>query len=154
MKDFYKDHYNEFLTIEDVPIEDALTKEEVEYYISEHFEPFDGYKKGDIVFVKRFIYSNGVIGENHLFVIIDNNEFLPIEYFGMILSSNIRKEKYKYNVKISKNLKNNLYKDSIVKTDHIYKLEKENILKKVGELDKDLIDLFNRKYEDYLNEKS
>ena len=54
---------------------------------------------------------------------------MPIEYFGMIISSNIKKEKY--NIKVNKDKENNLYKNSIVKTDHIYKLNKTDILKKV-----------------------
>lgn len=64
-----------------------------------------------------------------MFVILDNNRYMPIEYFGMIISSNIKKEKY--NIKVNKDKENNLYKNSIVKTDHIYKLNKNDILKKV-----------------------
>ena len=56
---------------------------------------------------------------------------MPIEYFVMIISLNIKKEKYKYNIKVNKDKENNLYKNSIVKTDHIYKLNKNDILKKV-----------------------
>ncbi len=66
-----------------------------------------------------------------MFVILDNNRYMPIEYFGMIISLNIKKEKYKYNIKVNKDKENNLYKNSIVKTDHIYKLNKNDILKKV-----------------------
>lgn len=47
----------------------------------------------------------------------------------MIISSNAKKEKY--NIKVNKDKENNLYKNSIVKTDHIYKLNKNDILKKV-----------------------
>ena len=54
---------------------------------------------------------------------------MPIEYFGMIISSNAKKEKY--NIKVNKDKENNLYKNSIVKSDHIYKLNKNDILKKV-----------------------
>lgn len=152
-KNFYEKYYDQFLDLDKVEDEDALSPEEVEYYISENFETYDNVKKGDIVFAKKFIYKNGVIGENHLFVIIDQNNYMPIEYFGMILSSNIKKENYKYNVRIDKNDKNKLHKDSIVKTDHIYKLKKEDVLKKVGKLDKELIDLFQKKYEEYKNEE-
>ncbi len=77
---------------------------------------------------------------------------MPIEYFGMIISSNIKKEKY--NIKVNKDKENNLYKNSIVKTDHIYKLNKTDILKKVGKIDSDMIKLFESKYEEYSNEKS
>ena len=153
-KKIYEKYYDSFLDLEDVSSIDALTKEEVTYYVSENFESFDNIQKGDIVFVKKFIYSNGEIGQNHLFVILDNNSYMPIEYFGMIISSNIKKETYKYNIKINKDKENNLYKNSIVKTDHIYKLNKNDILKKVGKIDQDMIRLFERKYEEYNNEKS
>lgn len=151
-KKFYEDYYNDFLDLSDAPKYDALTKEEVEYYISENFESFDGIQKGDIVFVKKFIYSNGEIGENHLFVIIDQNNYMPIEYFGMILSSNIKKELYKYNIKINKDNENRLNKDSIIKTDHIYKLKEKDILKKVGKIDNELIELFIEKYKEYVDQ--
>ncbi len=153
-KKFYEKYYDSFLGLEDVPSEYALTKEEVTYYVSENFEKFGDVQKGDIVFVKKFIYANGEIGKNNLFVILDNNRYMPIEYFGMIISSNIKKEKYKYNIKINKDKENNLYKNSIVKTDHIYKLNKNDILKKVGRIDFDMIKLFESKYEEYSNEKS
>ena len=153
-KKFYEKYYDSFLGLEDVPSEYALTKEEVTYYVSENFEKFGDVQKGDIVFVKKFIYANGEIGQNNLFVILDNNRYMPIEYFGMIISSNIKKEKYKYNIKINKNKENKLYKNSIVKTYHIYKLNENNILKKVGRINNDMIKLFESKYEEYSNEQS
>lgn len=153
-KKIYEKYYDSFLDLEDASSIDALTTEEVNYYIAENFESFENIQKGDIVFVKKFIYGNGEIGQNHLFVILDNNRYMPIEYFGMIISSNIKKEKYKYNIKINKDKENNLYKNSIVKTDHIYKLNKNDILKKVGRIDSDMIRLFESKYEEYSNEKS
>ena len=153
-KKFYEKYYDSFLGLEDVPSEYALTIEEVTYYVSENFEKFGDVQKGDIVFAKKFIYANGEIGQNNLFVILDNNRYMPIEYFGMIISSNIKKEKYKYNIKINKDKENNLYKNSIVKTDYIYKLNKNDILKKVGKIDSDMIKLFESKYEEYSNEKS
>lgn len=153
-KKFYEKYYNSFLELNDVPFEYALTPEEVNYYISENFEKFEDIKRGDIVFVKKFIYGNGEIGQNHLFVILDNNCYMPIEYFDMIISSNIKKEKYKYNIKINKNKENKLYKNSIVKTDHIYKLNENDILKKVGRINNDMIKLFESKYEEYSNEQS
>ncbi len=80
------------------------------------------YEIGDIVFVSKYKYENGKDGNNHLFVIISNdNEYIPIEYFGMIVSSRIEKAKYKSNVKINKNIQNELHQDSIVKCDYIYK---------------------------------
>ena len=128
-KKFYEKYYDSFLGLEDVPSGYALTIEEVTYYVSENFEKFENIQKGDIVSVKKFIYANGEIGQNHLFVILDNNRYMSIEYFGMIISSNAKKEKY--NIKVNKDKENNLYKNSIVKTDHIYKLNKNDILKKV-----------------------
>lgn len=83
-----------------------------------------------------------------MFLILDNNRYMPIEYFGMIISLNIKKGKYKYNIKVNKDKENNLYKNSIVKTDHIYKLNKNDILKKVllddyVNKEKNLLDLEN-----------
>ena len=130
-KKFYEKYFVSFLWLEDVPSEYVLTIEEVTYYVSENFEKFEDIKRGDIVFIKKFIYANGEIGQNHLFLILDNNRYMPIEYFGMIISLNIKKGKYKYNIKVNKDKENNLYKNSIVKTDHIYKLNKNDILKKV-----------------------
>ena len=153
-KKFYEKYYDSFLELSDVPFEYELTPEEVNYYISENFEKFEDIQRGDIVFVKKFIYGNGEIGQNHLFVILDNNCYMPIEYFGMIISSNIKKEKYKYNIKINKSKENKLYKNSIVKTDHIYKLNENDILKKVGRINNDMIKLFESKYEEYSNEQS
>lgn len=130
-KKFYEKYFVSFLWLEDVPSEYVLTIEEVTYYVSENFEKFEDIKRGDIVFIKKFIYANGEIGQNNLFLILDNNRYMPIEYFGMIISLNIKKKKYKYNIKVNKDKENNLYKNSIVKTDHIYKLNKNDILKKV-----------------------
>ena len=45
------------------------------------------YEIGDIVFVSKYEYDGGKEGQNHLFVIIDDdNQLVPIEYFGMIVS--------------------------------------------------------------------
>ncbi len=68
--------------------------------------------------------------KNHLFVIIDveDNQLVPIEYFGLIISSHIEKSKesgnfsFKFNEKLNKNKTNNLNKDSIVKCDQIYQI--------------------------------
>ena len=151
-KSFYEEHYNEFLDLSKAPEEDALTDEEVKYYISENFEKYEGYSRGDIVFVKKFIYEDGNIGQNHLFVILDKSSYIPIEFFGMILSSNIKKETYKYNIKIKKDIENRLHKDSIIKTDHIYKLKESDILKKVGSLNEEILIKFEDKYHKYVKE--
>ncbi len=140
-KSFYEEHYNEFLDLSKASQEDALTDEEVKYYISENFEKYEGYSRGDIVFVKKFIYEDGNIGQNHLFVILDKSSYIPIEFFGMILSSNIKKD-----------IENRLHKDSIIKTDHIYKLKESDILKKVGSLNEEILIKFEDKYHKYVKE--
>lgn len=92
------------------------------------------YEVGDIVFVSKYNYDKGEKGQNHLFVIIniDDVELVPIEYFGLIVSSHIEKSKennpfFKFNEKINKNNLNNLNKDSIVKCDKVYKIPQKNI---------------------------
>jgi len=94
------------------------------------------YSIGDIIFVKEFLYSNGTFGTNHLFVIVDqDNIAVPIENFGMLISSNLDKLKFSSNKLLKKDELNNLDKDSIVKTDYIYKISNEQILYKVGKVD-------------------
>ena len=115
------------------------------------------YEIGDIVFVSKYKYENGEDGNNHLFVIISkDNEYIPIEYFGMIVSSQIKKAKYKSNVKIIKNNENGLHQDSIVKCDYIYKFPSKNIVMKIGRVDIDdylkFIEIYN-KFLEKVNEK-
>ena len=113
------------------------------------------YEIGDIVFVSKYKYENGKDGNNHLFVIIsDNNEYIPIEYFGIIVSSRIEKAKYKSNVKINKNIENGLHQDSIVKCDYIYKIPSKNIVMKIGRVDIDDYLNFIEIYSDLLDELS
>lgn len=101
------------------------------------------YEIGDIVFASRYLYSNDQEGENHLFVLIDveENKVVPIEYFGMLVSSNMNKcrgtSKYKYNEPLIKKEKNGLKKDSIVKCDQIYSVTPDNIRFKIGSVDVD-----------------
>lgn len=100
------------------------------------------YEIGSIVFVSKYKYDNGSTGKNHLFVIIDDdNNLVPIEYFGMIVSSHIEKSKlnsnFKFNEPLNKNNLNNLKVDSIVKCDLIYKIPAENIQFKIGYVDID-----------------
>lgn len=113
------------------------------------------YEIGDIVFVSKYKYENGQDGNNHLFVIIsDDNEYIPIEYFGMIVSSRIEKAKYKTNIKINKNDKNGLHQDSIVKCDYIYKIPAKNIVMKIGRVDIDDYLKFIEIYNDILDKVS
>lgn len=118
----------------------------VEYIYESVFEEniqYNNYMIGDIVFVHRYKYNNGKIGGNHIFLIVDiykeNNDFF---YFGMLLSSRIEKIKYQYNKFIKKDDKNNLKKDSIIKTDVIYKIFTKNILLKIGNIDKTKVDIY------------
>ena len=91
------------------------------------------YSIGDIIYVKEFLFPNGSIGTDHLFVIVeDDNICVPLDYFGFIISSRLNKLKYDSNVLLEKDSLNNLSKDSIVKTDCLYKISSDNILFKIG----------------------
>ncbi len=111
------------------------------------------YEIGDIVFVSKYEYNNGKIGKNHLFVIIDVDEeqLIPIEYFGLIVSSHREKSKFRFNELLNKNKSNNLNVDSIVKCDQLYKIPKKNIKFKIGSVDIDDFVRFINTYEKYLN---
>ena len=122
---------------EEFPVEEEWHKGKVENILNEDSEKYECYNIGDIVFASVYMYPNGQIGSNHLFVIIDrDNTAVPIEYIGMILSSQIDKIKFKSNKLIKKDNKNNLKKNSIIKTDTVYKLSDKQILFKVGEIEK------------------
>lgn len=81
----------------------------------------NNYEIGDIVFVSEYKYKDGSSGNGHLFVIIDKemNELVSIEYFGLIISSRVYKQKnlskYQYNELLKKSKLNGLLCDSIVK---------------------------------------
>ncbi len=114
------------------------------------------YEIGDIVFVSKYDYDKGEKGENHLFVIIDDdNQLVPIEYFGLIVSSHRKKSKenskFKYNEPLDKNSNNNLHKDSIVKCDQIYSIPLKNIQFKIGQVDIDDYMRFLEAYNEFLS---
>lgn len=112
------------------------------------------YDIGDIVFVNEFEYDNEEKGVNHLFVVVgDDERVIPIEYFGLIVSSHIEKSKFKYNEIIKHNSKNSLSKDSIIKCDKLYVFKKANILFKIGNVDVDDYMRFMESYEQYLKEQ-
>ena len=112
----------------------------IENVLAEENEDYTLYSIGDIVFVKEYHYADGKIGNNHLFVIVDqNNLAVPIENFGMLISSQLEKLKYKSNILLQKDKDNCLNKDSIVKTDVIYKISSRNILFKIGTVDDEKI---------------
>lgn len=115
------------------------------------------YDLGDIVFVNEFDYENNQPGENHLFVVVaDDDKVLPLEYFGLIVSSHREKSKensgLKYNEPLDKNKGNALKRDSIVKCDQLYTFPKANIQFKIGSVDVDDFIRFIQAYEAYLNE--
>ncbi len=139
---------------EEYPVEEEWHKGKIENVLKENEESYNiNYEIGDIVFVKEYIYSDGKIGNNHFFVIIDqNNTAVPIENFGMIISSNLEKIKYKANKLLEKDKTNNLHKDSIVKTDVVYKILNEQIVFKIGKVDNEKIEEYKKSFYDTLEE--
>ena len=129
------------------PPEEEWHKGKIENVLREESEEYSLYRIGDIVFVKKFKYIDGTNGENHFFIIVEqNNIAVPIENFGMLISSKIEKLKYKSNVEFKKDNRNNLDRDSIVKTDILYKIHNDQILFKIGEVSSDKIEEYKRYY--------
>ena len=129
------------------PPEEEWHKGKIENVLREESEEYSLYRIGDIVFVKKFKYIDGTNGENHFFIIVEqNNIAVPIENFGMLISSKIEKLKYKSNVELKKDNRNNLDRDSIVKTDILYKIHNDQILFKIGEVSSDKIEEYKRYY--------
>ncbi len=117
------------------------------------------YNIGDIVFVNKYVYSNKKEGNNHLFVIInDDNEAIPLEYFGFLVSSHIEKRrnksKYIYNEFLMSNEMNGLKVDSIVKCDQLYNFPNKNIIFKIGNVSVHDFLRFVKVYKDSLKEKN
>ncbi len=131
---------------EEFPIEEEWHKGKIENVLREETVTYGvEYEIGDIVFVKEYMYSNGKAGNNHFFVIIDkDNTAVPIENFGMLLSSNLDKLRFKTNKELKK--------DSIVKTDVIYKILNEQIIFKIGTVDMDKIEEYKKSFYDNLVE--
>lgn len=135
--------FNEF------PVEEEWHKGKIEnlLYVNEEEEIYSSYNIGDIVFVNNYKYQDGKDGKNHLFVIIEkNNLAVPIENFGMLISSNIEKVKYKANKMLKKDNNNKLKVDSIVKTDVIYRILDKQILFKIGEVDRDKVEEYKKSF--------
>ena len=129
------------------PVEEEWHKGKIENVLIEDNTIYTIYEIGDIVFVKEYTYYNGEIGTNHLFVIIDkDNTAVILENFGMLISSNLDKLKYPKNKLLKKDMKNNLDKDSIIKTDVIYRISNNQILFKIGEVDKEKIEEYKMSY--------
>ena len=129
------------------PVEKEWHKGKIENVLNEDVNQYNAYEIGDIVFVKRYLYSNGNYGTNHFFVIVEqNNVAVPIENFGMLISSRIEKLK---NVELKKDNLNNLRKDSIVKIDKLYKIDNKQILYKLGEVTLDKIEEYKTAFINY-----
>lgn len=140
---------------EEFPVEEEWHKGKIENVIREDEEIYHIYEIGDIVFVKEYKYSDGKIGNNHFFVIIDqDNTAVPIENFGMLISSNLNKLKFTANKLLEKNKINNLHKDSIVKTDVVYKISNEQIVFKIGKVDNEKIEEYKESFYDSLKHEN
>lgn len=130
---------------------DLLENEERNFYIGEKIVKYPRYNIGDIVFIKEYKYKNGENGNNHLFVIVDDDNYgVPINYFCMLISSNLNKLKFKGNVLLEKDENNNLLKNSIVKTDVIYEIKYDELSFCVGKVS---IELVNKYIELYINKE-
>lgn len=133
--------FNEF------PPEEEWHEGRIENVLREKGEVYNLYKVGDIVYVNKYYYLDGSAGKNHFFVIIEqDNIAVPIENLGMLISSKLEKLKYKSNVELKRDELNNLDRDSIVKTDAIYKIPNDQILFKMGEVSLDKIDEYKKYY--------
>lgn len=132
---------------EEYPVENEWHQGKIENIICEETEQYNIYSIGDIVFAKRYKYQDGNDGNNHLFVIIDqDNLAVPIDNFGMLISSQIDKLKYTQNKLLKKDNENRLRTDSIVKTDVIYKITNDNISFKIGKVDMDKVEEYKKSY--------
>ena len=132
---------------EEFPVEEEWHEGKIEKLLKETDEQYNIYEIGDIVFVKNYYYENGQKGQNHLFVIIDqNNIAIPIENFGMLISSNLDKLKYNSNKLIEKDVKNGLNKDSIVKTDVVYRILNSQISFKIGRVDSSKVEEYKNSF--------
>lgn len=132
---------------EEYPVEEEWHKGNAANYISEPKEVYDEYSIGDIVFVKKFKYPNGKEGRDHLFVIIDKNNFaISAEYLAMLISSRLQKTKYDANILLPKNEQNGLEKDSIVKTDAIYQIDNSEVLFRIGTVTQGAINFYMNNY--------
>lgn len=134
---------------EEYPVEEEWHKGKLENVLNEDSESYNLYEIGDIVFVKAYSYPGGKVGSNHIFVIIDqDNTAVPIENFGMLVSSNLNKLKFETNKLLEKDEINNLHKDSLVKADVIYKISNEQIVFKVGIVSYEKVEEYKKSFYD------
>lgn len=135
---------------EEFPVEEEDHKGNAYYYVKEENGKYNKYSVGDIVFVRKYKYKDGKEGNDHLFVIVEENNLLvPIEYLSMLISSNLEKIKYDANKLLKKDKINNLNKDSIVKTDIIYSIHEDEILFKVGKVNIEQIMQYRENFKKY-----
>ena len=137
----------------DFPPEEEWHHGNIEYFINEPTFYYNGHCKiGDIVFVREYTYSDGTKGYRHMFVIVDSDyHAVPIEYFGMMISSKLEKLKFDTNILLPKDSDNNLDKNSIVKVDELYKLTKEQIVFKIGEVSIKKVEKYKKYYYEIVN---
>lgn len=136
---------------EEYPVDEEWHKGKLENVLKEDGESYNLYEIGDIVFVREYSYPDGEKGNNHFFVIIDQDyTAVPIENFGMLVSSNLNKLKFKSNKLLEKDAINNLHKDSLVKTDIIYKISNEQIIFKIGIVSYEKIEEYKKSFYDNL----
>ena len=69
----------------------------------------------------------------------------------MLISSNLNKLKFTTNKLLEKDKMNNLHKDSIVKTDIVYKILNEQIIFKIGKVDNEKIEEYKKSFYNSLN---
>ena len=108
---------------------------------------------GDIVFVSNYQYKSGEKGTNHFLVIVDDGQAIDLDnYFGFLLTSNLKQRKYPYNRDLKKNNKNHLDKDSVVKCDDFIEISENEIKFKVGEVEENDLKIFLDTYMKFLKE--
>ncbi|MCI9246706.1 MAG: hypothetical protein HFJ30_06255 [Clostridia bacterium] len=143
---------------EEFPVEEEWHKGKVENILREDEETYKviNYAIGDIIFVKQYTYSDQRSGNNHLFVIIDqDNTAVSIENFGMLISSNLNKLKFTSNELLRRDELNHLHKNSLVKTDVIYKILNEQIEFKIGKVDMEKVEEYKKSFcETVINDKN
>ena len=140
---------------EEFPVEEEWHKGKIENVLRESEVEYNLYEIGDIVFVKKYYYPDGSEGENHFFVIIDqNNIAVPLENFGMLISSKLDKLKYESNILLEKSKTNGLNRDSIVKTDVVYKILNNQIIFKIGKVDSAKVEEYKNSFYEINNKEN
>lgn len=92
------------------------------------------YKIGDIIFVSRFSFSGGRPGNNHMFIIYNIPNSFNSTYQCFLISSNLQRLEFSYIESLKKDKLNSLHKDSVVYCNDFIKINRENILFKVGKV--------------------